>query len=166
MKWVFDWKCSLYSLTVCLDSMSPFPPFFIIYFALLLQSHSASVVFLYTSGLLDKINKKTHTNSSPIPLQLGSLERRRTSTMGVGRGVSNDKLAFLRMIPTVLVEETTCSLRWETGNMQKFPLGLYRRAAQRYCNTSLAGCFILFAVPACSFLFMLALRPTCCVRAR
>lgn len=119
MKWVFDWKCSLYSLTVCLDSMSPFPLFLsylLSFFSHIL--HQWYFLYLRITG-----QNKTQTNPSPIPLQLGSLERRRYNTVGV----EEEKQQHINIFVDdshCFSGETTCSVRWETGNMQGFHLDL------------------------------------------
>lgn len=75
MKWIFDWKCSLYSLTVCLDSMSPVLLFFFFFFSPLFCHILQQWYFLYLriTGQNTKQNKPIR-----IPLQLGSLEWNRT----------------------------------------------------------------------------------------
>lgn len=75
MKWIFDWKCSLYSLTVCLDSMSPVLLFNFFFFFLLFCHILQQWYFLYLriTGQNTKQNKPIR-----IPLQLGSLEWNRT----------------------------------------------------------------------------------------
>lgn len=97
MKWVFDWKCSLYSLTVCLDSMSIFPFFFYIYCSTSLVTFCNSGIH-YTSGLLDKFHTFiTNTSAVRKPGQV---------------------------IPSCLRMETTCTVRGKS-KYARLPFGLF-----------------------------------------
>lgn len=102
--------------------MCPFSPFsfFFIYFALLLQSHSASVVFPIPQDYWTKIK---HTNPSPIPLQFREPGNggERKKTVGVEKEKGND----------IFVDESHCfsggnNLLSTMGNRKyaRLPLGL------------------------------------------
>lgn len=144
MKRVFDWKCSLYSLTVCLDSMSRFPLYL---FLLSFFSHILPISGISdTSRLLDLKNPQ---NSSAIPLQLGSLKRR-------GKKRTTCSVA-------VLVGKRLARCDGETGNMQGFHLDSFGGGAPWRCNSFFED-FVPQIVRACSLLSVLVLHLTVCKR--
>lgn len=113
--------------TVCLDSMSPFS----LFFNLLLSLFSHIVRQWYFLYLRITGQKKSQTNPSPIPLQLAGSGGKRIK-WGWGER-SNDKLESLWRVPTVLVRTHLRSVRWETGNMQRFHLDSILEGAQQHC---------------------------------
>lgn len=148
MKWILDWKCSLYSLTVCLDSMYPSPCLFYYYFffhSLLFGHILHQWYFLYLR--ITGQNKYT-SKSIMIPLHLGSLKQR-MDTVGVGRGMGwGDKLAFFFfffswMIPTVIVVKLLA--RWdaeqETVKASTWTV-LGGGGVQQHCNVFWGGALI------------------------
>lgn len=107
MKWIFDWKCSLYSLTVCLDSMSPVLLFnFFPLFCHILQQWY--FLYLRITGQNTKQNKPIR-----IPLQLGSLEWNRTKP---GKRLQNG--IFVVDVHTVLGKAATWTIM--EGGMEQF----------------------------------------------
>lgn len=97
-----------------------FPHFFLSYLLSFFSHilHQWYFLYLRITG-----QNKTQTNPSPIPLQLGSLERRRYNTVGV----EEEKQQHINIFVDdshCFSGETTCSVRWETGNMQGFHLDL------------------------------------------
>lgn len=102
MTWIFDWKCSLYSLTVCLDSMSPLLLFNFFFFFFALLSHSATVVFPIPQDYWTKYKQnKPHQDTSAVR------EPRTEQNKNWG---SNYKMPFLWLIHTVLGEASTSTI--------------------------------------------------------
>lgn len=147
MKWVFDWKCSLYSLTVCLDSMSPF----LIYFLSILLSFFSHILYqwyfpyLRITGQNKNINRPiTFTSAVREP---GTEEKEYSG----GWHKSNDKLASLFFY---FVDDSRWFLvgkqlaQWDekkkTGIYARLPLGLTYNGGgtQLRCSVFLAGSFL------------------------
>lgn len=110
MKRVFDWKCSLYSLTVCLDSMSRFPLYL---FLLSFFSHILPISGISdTSRLLDfKKNAKFISYTSAV---------REPETEGKEK---NDVFCCC------FSWKTTRSVRWGNRKYARLPLGLFWRGS-------------------------------------
>ena len=127
MKWVFDWKCSLYSLTVCLDSMSPFPFFF--FFKSILLSffshilHQWYFLYLRITGQKEKHKQKSIAYTSAVR-EPGNGGERIQFGRGAGGRKSNDKLAFLWMILAFLEGKQLAQWDGKDRKYARLPLGL------------------------------------------
>lgn len=114
MKRVFDWKCSLYSLTVCLDSMSRSPLYL---FLLSFFSHILPISGISdTSGLLDLKKKK----KKPAKFISYTSAVREPETEGKEKNGT---------FCCCFSWKTTRSVRWGNRKYARLPLGLFRRGS-------------------------------------
>lgn len=147
MKWVLDWKCSLYSLTVCLDSMSPFPPpptlfFFLNLFLLSFFSHILHQwYFPIPQDYWTKNNIHKSITFTSAVREPGTEEEE--NTVGGWGGTKQLQIIIFVDESHCFSGETTCSGRWETGSSARLPLGLnlYWRGAQQQHGNIFLVCF-------------------------
>lgn len=114
----------MYSLTVCLDSMSPFPLFFksilLSFFSHIL--HQWYFLYLRITGQTEKHTQKSIAYTSAVREPRNGGERIQWG--GGGGRVKQRQISIFVDDSRCFRGETTCSVRWETGNMQGFHLDL------------------------------------------